>query len=117
MLLTRQNVDGLEIEFSDMLVEDQNNAALSYVDCNVISVKSSLSILTTCSDLCLVHKQITTAVSHKRIMLTARHTEYRISLRVADRYHQEPVYVPRRCGSASAIMETFESSSHSSHII
>ena len=37
IILTRQNVDGLEIEFSDMLIEDQNNAALSYVDCMIIS--------------------------------------------------------------------------------
>ena len=33
VLIVRQNHDGMEIDFANMLVEDSNNDALTYTDC------------------------------------------------------------------------------------
>jgi protein transport protein SEC24 len=33
VIIARQNMDGTEVEFANMLMEDSNNDALSYTDC------------------------------------------------------------------------------------
>jgi protein transport protein SEC24 len=64
MAIARQNIDGTEIELGDMLVEDENNANMSYLDCQfrLSLTDKKLIVLTDSADLCHVHRQIHTVV-------------------------------------------------------
>jgi protein transport protein SEC24 len=56
-------MDGMEIEFANMLVEDSNNDALSYTDCESATLKRFRGGELIGSDLMTAHKSISNELS------------------------------------------------------
>jgi len=61
MFVARQDMDAVEIEFSDMLVEDQNNGAMAYIDCEYHSPPICIANIFV-AVLAVIHKQISAVV-------------------------------------------------------
>lgn len=62
VIIVRQNVDGMEIEFANALVEDSNNDALGYTDCQCSGI-GGMGWHELMVDLMAAHKSITNELS------------------------------------------------------